>query len=280
MSGTIYQFQRNMLYGEAIHIQKKKDSHWYKKHWHNYYEIIYSRNCVGYCMLNGEKIELSQNCLFLLTPKDFHEVVAEENPESYSFIISFSEQIVDKAVLDALTGGPFVLPRVPVEMEQQIERLYLIFKGKEPYRERHLLHLFNCILIGILESGKFVAAVPNNINPIVRESIFLMLKDPANPFTLEFFSKKFHITKTYFSRLFHASTGVPFKQYLTGLRLEYAKRMLEERELPIIDVGYECGFNTPSQFVRAFKSSVGVSPSEYRAQQAQATDPTETKKNP
>ena len=45
MSETIYKFEREMLRGEDISIQKKSDHNWYKKHWHNYYEIIYYKNC-------------------------------------------------------------------------------------------------------------------------------------------------------------------------------------------------------------------------------------------
>ena len=53
-----------------------------------------------------------------------------------------------------------------------------------------------------------------------------------------------------------------------GLVVVYgiAKSLLEEDELPIIDIGYECGFNTPSQFIRAFKKTVEKTPSEYRIQ--------------
>ncbi|MBQ8894289.1 MAG: AraC family transcriptional regulator [Clostridia bacterium] len=266
MSGIIYKFERNMLFGETIHIKKKEDRTWFKMHWHNYYEIIYFRDCAGYCVLNGERFDLSERCLFLLTPKDFHEIVTEDRKNAVSFIISFSEQIVDKKILNALTAGPFVLHGVQNPLEQQIEELYEVFRGKDAYRERYLMHLFNCILINILENGKFIATIPRDINPIVRESISLMLLDPAKDFTLDFFAQKFKITKTYFSRLFHESIGVSFKRYLTDLRMEYAKRLLEEDELPIIDVGYECGFNTPSQFVRAFKKTVGKTPSEYRIQ--------------
>jgi two-component system response regulator YesN len=91
-----------------------------------------------------------------------------------------------------------------------------------------------------------------------------MASDPTADFSLDFFAEKFNITPSYFSRLFHRSVGVPFKEYLTAVRLEYAKQLLAENVLPIIDVGYECGFNTPSQFYRAFKKESGMTPSEYR----------------
>ena len=66
MSETIYKFEREMLKGEDINIQKKRDHSWYKKHWHNYFEIIYYKNCEGYCSLNGIDHKLSKSCLFFL----------------------------------------------------------------------------------------------------------------------------------------------------------------------------------------------------------------------
>ena len=268
MSGSIYKFERNMLRGENIHINKKVGNTWFKKHWHNYYEIIYYKNCVGYCILNGERFEITDDCLFFLTPKDFHEIVTEDSPGAGSFIISFNEQIIDKKILPSLTAAPFTLYFPSKGLSEKIEELYAIFKSKDSLRELHLSHLFNCVLIEILEKGNYVSALPKDINPIVREGISLMLTEPSKDFSLDFFAEKFKVTPTYFSRLFHESTGVTFKQYLTGLRIEYAKRMLEEKELPIIDVVYECGFGTPSQFIRAFKSHENMTPSEYRAKKS------------
>ena len=149
------------------------------------------------------------------------------------------------------------------------EELYEVFRGTSPYREQLLKHLLNSILIDILERGRPIDAVSKQIHPIVRESILYMLTNPASPITLDTFSEKFGITKTYFSHLFHNSTGVSFKQYLTSLRMEYAKQMLTEKEPPIIDVGFECGFLTPSQFSRSFKAHTGMTPSEYRAKKGQ-----------
>lgn len=265
MSSPIYKFERDMLKGEVLHVQRKRDTNWYKRHWHNYFEIIYYKNCEGHCSLNGVEYPLRESCLFFLTPKDFHEIVTHERPDSYSLIISFSEQIVDRKLLDVLTEKPIVLYGVPERPADRIEELYEVFRGKSPYREQLLKHLLNSILIDILERGRPIDAVSKQIHPIVRESILYMLTNPASPITLDTFSEKFGITKTYFSHLFHNSTGVSFKQYLTSLRMEYAKQMLTEKEPPIIDVGFECGFLTPSQFSRSFKAHTGMTPSEYRA---------------
>lgn len=265
MSVPIYKFERDMLKGFDISVQKKCDRSWYKKHWHNYFEIIYFKNCEGTCILNGAEREIRGNCLFFQTPKDFHEIVTEERNDAYSIIIAFSEQVIDKYLLKALTDEPIVLYKLSGDLIAKLEEIYAIYGGHSTYKERHLKHLLNCILIDVLEMGHPIKGVSDDIHPIVRESISYILTNPSEDLTLETFSKKFGITKTYFSHLFRDNTGISFKQYLVSLRMECAKRMLLENELPIIDVGFECGFFTPSQFVRSFKQHTGMTPSEYRA---------------
>lgn len=162
--------------------------------------------------------------------------------------------------------GPLYIQRLPEYTDQQIRQLHKCYNGRSENRKDYLYHLFNCILIELLEHGSSLSHTAADINPMVRESISMMLSNPTDHFSLEEFSKKFNISMPYFSHLFHKITGITFKQYQTTLRIEYAKRLLEEKTVPIIDVGYECGFNTPSQFIRAFKQLTGKTPSAYRAQ--------------
>jgi len=268
MGEAIYKFEREMLRGEDISIQKKSDQNWYKKHWHNYFEIIYYKGCAGSCTLNGIKYELSESCLFFLTPKDFHEISTQDIPNSYALIISFSEQIADRSLIKSLSEESVVIYDLPKLLSDQLEELYRVFLESSTYRSEHLRHLLNCILISILERGQRLPSASRDIHPAVRESISYMLTNPSEQITLETLASKFGITGTYFSHLFHDSTGVSFKQYLTSLRMECAKRMLRESELPIIDVGFECGFLTPSQFTRSFKAHTGMTPSQFRAGKA------------
>ena len=153
MKSKIPKFERDMLHNESIMVSKRVNRTDYRKHWHNYYEIIFYKDCQGYCILNGERFEIRGKCLFLLTPKDFHEIVTAERTGSYSINISFSEQMVDKKLLEVLTAGPVVLDLQETLLLSLIEELLNIYEGEGPYRDLHMKYLFNDILIRILESG-------------------------------------------------------------------------------------------------------------------------------
>ena len=264
MDRIIYKFQRDMLNGEKIHVSKGRRVHSYEKHWHSYFEIICYCRCSGSSILNGKTYPITDHCLFLLTPKDFHEIYVEEGTEPEYYVISFSEQIIDDTLFSQVSKGPVYISGSPAWLEDQIQNLYRIFKTHNTHREAYLRHLFNCVLIEVLEHGSSLSHSVADIHPMIRQSISLMLADPVAPYSLAEFSGRFNVSTTYFSRLFHENAGVSFKRYQTLLRIEYSKRLLEEKQLPIIDVGCECGFNTPSQFIRAFKGLTGMTPSEYR----------------
>jgi AraC-like DNA-binding protein len=60
--------------------------------------------------------------------------------------------------------------------------------------------------------------------------------------------------------------GMSFSDYINGLRVDYASRLLEERpELSINDVMTKSGFTSSSAFYRNFKKFKGITPTEKRA---------------
>jgi AraC-like DNA-binding protein len=55
-------------------------------------------------------------------------------------------------------------------------------------------------------------------------------------------------------------------------RMNFAKELLDNSQMPITSIGYEAGFKDPSYFARAFKQFANCTPSEYRlARQVRAT---------
>lgn len=69
----------------------------------------------------------------------------------------------------------------------------------------------------------------------------------------------------HFCKLFRATTGVKFTEYVARSRVEDARELLSNRRLRMCEVAYESGFQSLTAFHRAFQRVLGQSPTEYRA---------------
>lgn len=72
------------------------------------------------------------------------------------------------------------------------------------------------------------------------------------------------LSTSHFRFLFKQSTGQPFHKYLIAVRLEKARQMLADSDLPIGMVAKTVGFSGLSHFSRAFSNRFNVAPSEVR----------------
>lgn len=63
-----------------------------------------------------------------------------------------------------------------------------------------------------------------------------------------------------FSRRFSKLYGVSFKRYIMIKKIEKAVKLLKTTELKVVDVAYECGFNSISGFYDTFKKITGTTP--------------------
>ena len=74
-----------------------------------------------------------------------------------------------------------------------------------------------------------------------------------------------NVSAGYFSELFHKATGVTFTDYVSRVRVEKVKNLLQNPRLQITTIAYDTGFKSLSQFNRTFKQVTGMSPRAYRA---------------
>lgn len=73
-----------------------------------------------------------------------------------------------------------------------------------------------------------------------------------------------HLSPYYFSRIFKAEKGCNFVEFLTKVRIDKAKLMLQDPEQTVIRVAAEAGYQDASYFCRVFRQEVGVTPNQYR----------------
>ena len=91
-----------------------------------------------------------------------------------------------------------------------------------------------------------------------------LLRHYAEEVTLESISGALGYSRTYFSKLFKRLFGMNFVTYLTGLRIEEAKRLLEKEKLGIREVASRTGFRDGAYFSSTFRRLTGQTPSEYQ----------------
>ncbi|MBI5321475.1 GlxA family transcriptional regulator [Bradyrhizobium sp.] len=68
-----------------------------------------------------------------------------------------------------------------------------------------------------------------------------------------------------FIRTFREDTGTTPAEFVQQARLQAARQLLEETELPPKTIAQRCGFGSPGVMRRVFSRELGVSPAEYRA---------------
>ncbi len=72
------------------------------------------------------------------------------------------------------------------------------------------------------------------------------------------------LAPTYLSSLFKQDTGMTINQYLTKLRMEYAKSFLTDPKLKLYQIADMVGYEDAAYFARIFKNQVGITPQEYK----------------
>jgi AraC-like DNA-binding protein/uncharacterized RmlC-like cupin family protein len=85
-----------------------------------------------------------------------------------------------------------------------------------------------------------------------------------DPLTVEHAARVSSLSRSRFHELFRQRVGSTFVEYLTGVRVKAAERMLAESDAKIIDVAYSCGFPSLSHFYHVFGRATGRTPCEVR----------------
>jgi two-component system response regulator YesN len=86
------------------------------------------------------------------------------------------------------------------------------------------------------------------------------------------FASRMQRTPVQLARAFHEAVGSTVKDYLVVRQIERAKELLCTTRRSTAHIAAAAGFGTPRSFYRAFKSSVGVPPTEFRKEMSLADD--------
>lgn len=179
----------------------------------------------------------------------FAEVKKKANIPTYYF-----EKICDEMIFACLKKLEMFGIAVGSELKQNIKKRHYDIDDAE---------------LGFSDSFGMIAAALNSekndryrmMTETVKEHISRNL---AGDLSLKAVSMQFHFSSRYFAHVFKQYTGSNYTAYVTGARMEEARRLLRMSDLNINEIARRVGYGDVGHFSRNFKSIVGKRPSEYR----------------
>jgi AraC family transcriptional regulator len=122
----------------------------------------------------------------------------------------------------------------------------------------HLLrHYSTESLVPDLQFGGLASHKLRRVTEFIEENL-------DNDLSLAEIAQSADLSPYHFARSFKQTTGQTPIQFLMQRRIEYAKRLLIESELPIVEIGLSAGFKNQSHFTTIFRKLTAMTPKAYR----------------
>lgn len=256
----------------------------YPWHFHGEYEILYVEKGNGQCMVGDGIIDYSDDTLLLFgsaLPHCMHnrpEFVQDENLRVNGTIIQFEKDFMQYSFthyvqfisINTLLNESNRGIKISVKNKPEIASLLKQIPEAEGM-EQIVIFLRLLQSLSMIKEREFAAS--SNYNPVpaefknkkIEKIVAYINKKYTDNITLSEIASYAAMNPSAFCRYFKDNTGKTLKQYITGMRIGYACKLLASDRLNISEISMECGFESAVHFNRCFKSVTGMTPSEYRS---------------
>lgn len=100
-------------------------------------------------------------------------------------------------------------------------------------------------------------------NALFNEILHYIQSQIDQSLSIEAICSRFHISRSKIQSLFNIKLGIGPKQYISSLKLDRAKEMIDEHKYTISEISERLGFTSIHYFSRKFKNHFGLTPTEY-----------------
>lgn len=248
-------------------------------HWHKELEIFFlEEGCVKLSLIDDEYV-LNPGDGFFINAGILHGVSScvKDVPCRFSSIV-FDSVIVSGtpgSVFDVIYVRPFIENGIPFlvfnteETKSDILKhfMYIIkaFQNKSEGFEFSIRSNLSDIILNLKKHskecvGKSISQKERNI----KKMISYLDENYDRKITISQLANHVHLCVRECQRTFSSTLHMTPKQYLQNRRISVAAELLIQTDIPIIDIGLQCGFESPSYFSKVFKSMIGINPNAYR----------------
>lgn len=138
-----------------------------------------------------------------------------------------------------------------------------------------ILQLSSCITIDEMLStlktlyvnvGKYMLQNKKNNSIELRDKIIALIHERygQNNLSLTSVADELDISPTYVSKFFKLQTGINFADYVGKVRMDKAKELLKDPDIPLSDIAVKVGYTNAAYLIRTFKKYENMTPGKYR----------------
>ena len=137
--------------------------------------------------------------------------------------------------------------------------MHRLLKGDSPPTKPILLPPGNLVL---RRSSDYLAIDDR----MIRQAIQEIRRYCGSPITAEDIADKLLVSRRTLDKRFVAAVGHPSAEEIRLSRIRLAKQLLSDTELQIVAIGFRCGYESTSGFIRAFREATEQTPRSFRLQ--------------
>lgn len=262
----------------TYHIQNGGQSFQIPVHWHDELEIIYVKSGFLTVNISGENYIGKPGDAFVVSPGNLHFMGSQTGTVDYftflfplKYIAFRTDDMLDDKLIEPLNSGHLMIsPEVKDTVKEQCEQLAGVYAVEIDESESKITGQIKkkIILLQFIhelwKKGFIVENDTTGRNTVEKEMVSYIQQNYTGKILLREFGEQFHLSEKYISRYFKDHFHITLSQYVTYLRLEHAKQMLQETDISVTEVAMQSGYQNISYFIRSFKKTYGVSPLKYR----------------
>ena len=262
----------------TYHIENRGQSFQIPVHWHDELEIIYVKSGFLTVNISGENYIGKPGDAFVVSPGNLHFMGSQTGTVDYftflftlKYIAFRSDDMLDDKLIEPLNSGHLMIsPEIKDTVKEQCEQLARVYAAEIDKSESKITSQIRkkIILLQFIhelwKKGFIVENDTTGRNTVEKEMVSYIQQNYMGKILLREFGEQFHLSEKYISRYFKEHFHITLSQYVTYLRLEHAKQMLQETDISVTEVAMQSGYQNISYFIRSFKKTYGVSPLKYR----------------
>jgi AraC-like DNA-binding protein len=224
--------------------------------------LIFLNGCSGtYTNSHGKTFHAPQKSLVCLPQSSRYSVLnltsGAASPDA--FLIEFN--VIKDNTLLTFSDSPFLINNInPYYVETLCKAATSEYEAVPRSPAAIKVSIYSILnLLGkneISEYGKRAA--------LIAPALKFMEQNPYSSVSVEELAAMCNLSEGFFRRLFKDNTGKSPSRYKIDIKIETAKKMLENSATSIEQISSFLGFETCAYFCRIFKKETGLTPSKYR----------------